>query len=88
MIGDELDPRQPHTPSRSNGVNVVLHFFWKLPGPALPLEGQKAVFIMVLSVVEETFMEALEEERLKPSFAPLRTEAAVCFLAFCLCWSR
>ena len=48
----------------------------------MPLEGQKTVFITVLSVVEETFMETLEEERLRPSFAQQQTEAAVCFLAF------
>lgn len=81
MIGHEfskLDPQQPHTQCRSSGVNAVLHFFWNLPRLALPLEGQKALFIRVLSVVEETFMETPEVERLKPSSAQRQTEAAEC----------
>ena len=38
----------------------------------MPLEGQKALFITVLSVAEETLMETLEEVRCKPSVAPLK----------------
>lgn len=88
MIGHEfkkLDPRQPHTQVPIQWVNAVLYFFWNLAGLALPLEGQKALFITVLSRVEETFMETLEEERLQPSSAQLQTEVAVCFLASWVC---
>lgn len=38
------------------------------------LEGQKILFIIDLSVAEETFMETLQEERFQPNLAPLEAE--------------
>ena len=52
------------------------------------LEGQKILFIIDLSVAEETLMETLQEERLQPNLAPLEAEGAGAFLASCLCCSR
>lgn len=77
----KLDLQQPHAQFQSNGVSVFLHFFWNLPGLSLPLEGQEALFITVLSAAEETLMETLEEDRLKPSVAQLEAEGAGCLLS-------
>lgn len=55
MINEfKLHPKQPHTHLQSNRVNVFLSFLWNLPGVALLLEGQEALFITVLFVAEET----------------------------------
>lgn len=71
----KLDPQRPHTQFQSNGVSVFLHFFWKLLGLLLPLEGQEALFLTVLSAAEETLM---EEETHEPGAALLKAGGAVC----------